>query len=73
MRTIDRSHPHTLTATRTGPRASRDDHAVAPRLRPQLIADGVVAGYIHEISIRHRESDDSELETYEFSPEAEAA
>jgi hypothetical protein len=25
--------------------------------RPQLIADGVIAGYIHDISVRHRRGD----------------
>ena len=27
--------------------------AAPPRLRPQLVADAVVASYIHEISVRH--------------------
>jgi hypothetical protein len=43
-----RSHP---------PAAERDHgqtrHAASARPRLQLIADGVVAGYIHDISIRH--------------------
>lgn len=73
MRTINRSHAHTLPAANTRPRSARDDHALAPRLRPQLIADGVMAGYIHDISTRHHDGDDSEVETYEFSPQAEAA
>jgi hypothetical protein len=72
MRTLNRSHPHALAAARTAQRPSRDNHRPAPPLRPQLIADGVVAGYIHEISARHRE-DDREVEAYQFSPEAEAA
>jgi hypothetical protein len=25
-----------------------------PRVRPQLVSDAVIAGYIHDISVRHR-------------------
>ncbi len=32
----------------------RNGHAPAPRLRPQLIADAVVATYIQDISQRNR-------------------
>ena len=73
MRTINRSHPHTVSAAKTVQRPSRDGHRVVPRLREQLIADGVVAGYIHDISVRHHDGDESEAESYEFTPEAEAA
>lgn len=72
MRPTNRSHPHTLTAAKTGLRPFRDSHRFAPRLRPQLLADGVVAGYIHGISTRHRDAD-SDLRSDAHYLEADAA
>lgn len=72
MNTIDRSHRHGLVRPEARPRASRDDHTPAPRLRPQLLADGVVAGYIHEISTRHG-AGDSRDEGFELAVDREAA
>jgi hypothetical protein len=72
MSTIDRSRRHSLDRSEPRHRASRDDHASAPRLRPQLLADAVVAGYIHEISTRHG-AGDSEDEGSELAVDREAA
>jgi hypothetical protein len=72
MNTIDRSHRHRLATAVARRRASRDELAPAPRVRPQLLADGVVAGYIHDISTRHR-AVDSEDERYELAVDREAA
>lgn len=53
MRTLDRSRPYT-SANGAGHRPTRSDHAPARRPSPELIADGVTAGYIHDISQRRR-------------------
>ena len=72
MNTIDRSHLRSLPRTEARRGASRDDHPSVPRLRPQLLADAVIAGYIHDISARHR-ADDSEDKDYELATDREAA
>lgn len=72
MNTIDRSHRHSPVRPEARQRASGDDHTPAPRLRPQLLADAVVAGYIHEISTRHG-AGDSHDEGFGFSVDREAA
>jgi hypothetical protein len=72
MNTIDRSHRHSLVGPEARPRASSDDHTPAPRLRPQLLADAVVAGYIHEISTRHG-AGDSRDEGLKLAVDREAA
>jgi hypothetical protein len=41
-------------------------------VRPQLVADAVIAGYIHDISVRHREGDSAD-ERYELAIDREAA
>lgn len=33
--------------------SNRGERSTPRRLRPQLVADGVVASYIHDISARH--------------------
>jgi hypothetical protein len=53
MNTSDRSHPRTVTAPPVRLR-SLTDEPHSTRRRPQLIFDAVVAGYIHDISDRHR-------------------
>jgi hypothetical protein len=72
MNTIDRSHRLSLARAEARRRDSRDEHAPAPRVRPQLLADAVVAGYIHDISTRHRAIDPDD-ETYELAVDREAA
>jgi hypothetical protein len=56
MRTLNRPHPHTTTTDRAGRRSVRNDHMPARRPSPQLIADAVIASYIHHISERSRRS-----------------
>lgn len=54
MTTTPRPRKHILTTLRARRDSSRVSDDSARRLRPQLIADGVIAGYIHDISVRHR-------------------
>jgi hypothetical protein len=56
MTTINRSNSHSLSGLRSGRRSRRNGPTSLHRLRPQLISDGVVAGYIHEISTRRTTS-----------------
>jgi hypothetical protein len=53
MRTLTRSRPHT-SANRAGHPPARSDRRPTRRPSPELIADGVTAGYIHDISQRSR-------------------
>jgi hypothetical protein len=53
MRTLHSSRPHTA-ATRRASHASVSDDAPARRANPRLIADAVIAGYIHDISRDNR-------------------
>lgn len=54
MTTTTHRNRQTLAALSARRRQERGVRSPAPRLRPQLIADAVVANYIHDISIRHR-------------------
>ncbi len=53
MRTNERPYNAAIPATRAIRRSPHVGHAYAPRLRPQLLADGIVATYIHDISQRN--------------------
>jgi hypothetical protein len=59
MRTITRRRSHSVTGTTTGRRSTSNGRPSNPRVRPQLVSDAVIAGYIHEISVRHRHGDAS--------------
>ena len=48
--------PPDITTNGTGRRSPKTQHAFARRLSPRLISDAVVAGYLHDISRRHRRS-----------------
>ena len=72
MTTINRSRHHDPAMAEARRRDAREDHSSERRLRPQLLADGVIAGYIHDISPRHRNGQ-SDGEGYEPSLEREAA
>ncbi len=48
-----RSHTYDRAAERSLPESRR---AGAAHVHPQRISDGVVAGYIHDISVRHSSS-----------------
>jgi hypothetical protein len=56
-----RTLAHTDTGTHNGAAPRRVRVPPARRPSPQLISDGVVASYIHEISDRHRRRDVDEL------------
>jgi hypothetical protein len=51
-RTLNRAHNQTDARRRPGGASTYRRSS-----RPQLIADGVIAGYIHDISARHRPGD----------------
>ena len=71
MTTINRSPHHNPATADTRRRDAREDRPSERRLRPQLLADGVIAGYIHDISPRHRNG--RSVEGYEPALEREAA
>jgi hypothetical protein len=56
MSTLNRSRPGTTTTDGIGRRSPSTDHASARRLSPRLSSGAVVAGYLHDISQRHRRS-----------------
>jgi hypothetical protein len=53
MTQINRSRPHTATSTHVGRRSPRTQLRAQRRPSVQLISEGVVAGYLHDISDRH--------------------
>ena len=57
----NRTIVHTEPATDNGAAPRRVRFRPARRPSPQLISDGVVASYIHEISDRHRRRDAGEI------------
>jgi hypothetical protein len=59
MRNRTIAHPQTATGNGVAPRRLRVRPARRPS--PQLISDGVVASYIHQISDRHRRREADEL------------
>ena len=54
MRNHIRPRPHTSAATSSARRSVPKTRAATWQLTPQLLSDAVVAGYIHDISARHR-------------------
>jgi hypothetical protein len=54
MKTTHRPRPHSATANGTGRESPVSGRRSAWRPNSQLIADAVVAGYIHDISERRR-------------------
>lgn len=56
MRTITRRPSHTASETRARGGVATNGHRSNHRLRPRLVSDAVIAGYIHDISVRHRPS-----------------
>ncbi len=50
MTTLDRPRPHTTTTNAVDRRQSKTHDTPARRPTPQLIADAVIASYIHDIS-----------------------
>jgi len=50
MRTIDATRPHNATRHCAGGPSVASDDAPLRRPSPRLIADAVIAGYIHDIS-----------------------
>jgi hypothetical protein len=56
MRTLDHSRPHTTTTNPPRRRSVRNDHIPARHPSAQLMADAVIAGYIHDISRGSRRS-----------------
>jgi hypothetical protein len=54
MRTITRRPSHAITEKPTRRGATSNGHSSSPRVRAQLVSDAVIAGYIHDISVRHR-------------------
>jgi hypothetical protein len=53
MTEITRTRSHSTAANRTGRRSPRGELRRDRRPSIQLVADGVVAAYLHEISQRH--------------------
>ncbi len=62
-RTINR--PHSQTDARRRPSGAS---IYRPSTRPELIADGVIAGYIHDISARHVSSSQPTATTRGLAP-----
>jgi len=60
MRHLPPAHAHPTTARWNGHRSHRIGLRPARRPSAQLISDGVVASYIHQISERHRRMDSEE-------------
>ena len=56
MRTLNRPRFHATAANQTRRRSPRTEPRPTRRASMQLISDGVLAGYIHDISQRHRRS-----------------
>jgi hypothetical protein len=56
MRTINSPRAHTATTHRGASPSVRSEDAPASRPSPRLIADAVIAGYIHDISHATRRS-----------------
>ncbi|MGO9899767.1 MAG: hypothetical protein ACLP0J_08760 [Solirubrobacteraceae bacterium] len=54
MTTINRPHPHMPLSDRVERHARQADGRPNHQLRAQLVSEAVVAGYIHDISARHR-------------------
>ena len=54
MRTITRRPSHTVTEARIRRASASNGHGPNPGMRAQLLSDAVIAGYIHDISVRHR-------------------
>jgi hypothetical protein len=50
MSTLNRSRLSTTTTNRASRRSLRGDHISAPHRSAQLIAEAVIAGYIHDLS-----------------------
>jgi hypothetical protein len=64
MRTVTRHRSHPITEARPARRPTPTGHPSNPRVRAQLVSDAVIAGYIHDISVRHRRartSDETDL------------
>jgi hypothetical protein len=51
---LNPSRPHTTATDGTGGRSLETPHVSARRSSPELIYDGVVASYLHDISQRRR-------------------
>lgn len=53
MRNLDRPRSHTSAPVNPDRRISDLERPTASALRPELLSEAVVAGYIHDISARH--------------------
>jgi hypothetical protein len=53
MTQINRPRPHTATSSHAGRRSPRTQLQAQRRPSIELISEGVVAGYLHDISDRH--------------------
>ena len=53
MRNLNRPRSHSPNGAGTGSPALSSRSRWSARLRPELVSDAVVAGYIHDISLRH--------------------
>lgn len=53
MTQINRSRPHATSSNHPGRRSPRTQLRAQRRPSIQLISEGVVAGYLHDISDRH--------------------
>jgi hypothetical protein len=53
MRTITRRPSHAVTESRNRRGSASTGRPSSPRVREQLVSDAVIAGYIHDISVRH--------------------
>jgi hypothetical protein len=54
MRILNRSRQYATTSDRAGRNPSGPDRRSSRRASPRLIADAVIASYLHDISQRHR-------------------
>lgn len=53
MRTINPPNPDRYLSARTAAAIANGHWTSPPKRRPQLIAEAVIASYIHDISVRH--------------------
>jgi hypothetical protein len=73
MTQINRPRPHTTTSGHVGRRSSRTQMRAQRRPSIQLISEGVVAGYLHDISDRHHNGGSREGHGFRPSEDRPAA
>jgi hypothetical protein len=70
MRQLHTTRPHTTAQTQAVRRALLAERQGRRRPSTRLVADAVMAGYIHDISQRHRSRDDSSVQHVVYADHA---